>query len=469
MTDTAEALPCRRSTGTIALCGCRRCRQRLEFPSTFDKLTHYLFRYPAKFHPPLVRKLIEQYSRPGDRILDPFVGSGTLLVEAAVTGRNAIGTDIDPVAVFVATVKTHAYNTAQLAQSASMLMGRLRTLRRAPAEYERRMFADLSASHATRSVNAERLWIPNIPKIEHWFRRYVTIDLARIAKAIETLEAPRTHKRLFYLFFASIIRNASNADPVPVSGLEVTSHMRKKDEQGRLIDPFALMMRAMTAGLAAVAAFSQHAQHVEVRAKRGDALDLSRLLNQAIDVVITSPPYHNAVDYYRRHMLEMYWLRLIVEREERLALLPKYIGRSQVRNGHRFMTQLINTPQARGWYEKMAPISPRRANAFRHYVHSMRDAMRELANVLEPGKKAVFVLGHSRWQGTELPTSDLLEEVAAEWFDPVERLWYPVKNRYMSYQRRNGADICEEHVLVLKRRPDPRAKRGARHRGTALR
>lgn len=67
----------------------RRYRNDLRF-------THYLFRFPAKFHAPAIRCLIDRYSKAGDSILDPFCGSGTLLVEALVAGRNAAGMDTIP-------------------------------------------------------------------------------------------------------------------------------------------------------------------------------------------------------------------------------------------------------------------------------------------------------------------------------------------------------------------------------------
>src|SRR4051812_36391097 len=82
------------------------------------RLTHYLFRYPAKFHPPVVRALIEKYTEPGDVILDPFCGSGTLLVEAATMNRRSIGLDIDPVAVAVTNAKVHRYAAHHLQANA---------------------------------------------------------------------------------------------------------------------------------------------------------------------------------------------------------------------------------------------------------------------------------------------------------------------------------------------------------------
>src|SRR5260370_41643913 len=78
------------------------------------RFTHYLFRFPAKFHPPVIRCLIDRYTKEGDRILDPFCGSGTLLVEALASGRDAVGIDIDPLARFVSRVKSRPIDPDEL-------------------------------------------------------------------------------------------------------------------------------------------------------------------------------------------------------------------------------------------------------------------------------------------------------------------------------------------------------------------
>lgn len=68
--------------------------------------THNFYRYPARFSPLFVREVIRHYSRPGEVILDPFMGGGTAIVEAIASGRKAIGVDLNSLAHFVATVKT---------------------------------------------------------------------------------------------------------------------------------------------------------------------------------------------------------------------------------------------------------------------------------------------------------------------------------------------------------------------------
>lgn len=432
----------------------RRSR-RLSYPDTpFDRLTHYLFRYPAKFHPPVARTLVEMFSKPGHLILDPFCGSGTLLVEAMVANRRAIGVDIDPVAVFVSRVKTRRVSMSGLRKSASLLLRDIEELSRSEAEYEKRQFDDLAVESYRRAVRRDGLVIPRIPNIFHWFRRYVVIDLARLRHAIQTLDVPRTHREFFLLCLASIIRNSSNADPVPVSGLEVTSYMTKRDLEGRVINPFNLFKRLLRRALREMEQFCDrtHESINGIRVTQGDATHVDRYLRTPVDVVITSPPYHSAVDYYRRHTLEMYWLDLVSDHSDRLDLLPKYIGRTKVTRGHPFVKNatLISTV-ARRWEKSLRRQSPVHADAFKHYVVAMRETLASIAQQLRRGSLAVFVVGKSSWNGNKIPTVELFQELADKQYKVVDRLWYPLKNRYMSYSRHNEASINREHVLVLKR------------------
>ncbi len=324
---------------------------------------------------------------------------------------------------------------------------------RPDTEYEDRQFHDLSVEDFREEAARGNLWIPQVPHLPHWFRRYVVIDLSRIRSLIADSQIPGHHKPFFLLIFASIIRAVSNADPVPVSGLEVTTHMKKKEELGRTINPFACFARAMERGLDAMEAFWERTSaDSDVSVLQADATALAGTLGRKVDTVITSPPYHNAVDYYRRHQLEMYWLGLTRDRAERLALLPKYIGRGTVRVRDPRLGRLDELgPTASEWHRRIAASSPKRANAFLHYIVSMNDTFHQLGHAVRADGKVVLVIGHSQWNGYEIPTTHLFSELAHRCFSLVELLWYPLKNRYMSYGRRNGADIREEFVLVFKR------------------
>ena len=148
----------------------------------------------------------------------------------------------------------------------------------------------------------------------------------------------------------------------------------------------------------------------------------------------------------------MYWLGLTKCHADRLELLPKYIGRARVTKRNPFLQrhQELRTLSSH-WYYRIRRQSPKRAKAFLHYTVSMSDVFSELASILKPEAKALFVVGNSRWNGQTLPTSDLFTEMAGDTFRLVDKCWYPIKNRYMSYGRHNGADISEEYVLVFAR------------------
>src|SRR4051812_21428708 len=75
---------------------------------SIDHLSHGYHRYPAKFIPQLVKKLIETYTVKGDKVVDVFAGCGTTLVESKVHGRKSEGVDINPVAQLITRAKITA-------------------------------------------------------------------------------------------------------------------------------------------------------------------------------------------------------------------------------------------------------------------------------------------------------------------------------------------------------------------------
>jgi hypothetical protein len=429
--------------------------RRLDFHAAggATRLTHQLFRFPAKFHPPVVGRLIADYTEPGQRIVDIFCGSGTLLVEASVSDRHAVGFDVDPLSVFLSQVKAQPLDIRELREGADRLLARCDVLARSDDEYHQRMHEDLSEGELVRQLGD--LTAPSIPNLMHWFRRYVIVDLARLRHEIDILGVSRSVTNGLLLVFASIIRGASNADPVPVSGLERTRHMLERDVAGRLVNPFTLFRRRLRRALDDFEQYQQQRYTSSVcRAQRTDATQPLPLGDhEHVDAVLTSPPYHGAVDYYRRHQLETFWLRLTRTQQDRLVLLDGYLGRPHVPQRHRFVqnTNLEMWPSAATCERVMRDQAPRRADEFRHYCVGMARTFQRLADVLPAEAPAIFVVGHSRWNGEELHTSRLFSELAGAAFELDEELWYPVKNRHMSYGRHNGANIDREFVLVLRR------------------
>ena len=430
--------------------------ERLRFnQSTPDRLSHYLFRYPAKFHPPIARKLVEQYSTEKDLILDPYCGSGTLLVEAILSNRCSIGIDIDPVAILASRVKTLSISYTALRRSSKTLLQALRRFERLESLYDQLMFEDMPVSEFELEIVGCRLDLPNIPNFAHWFRRYVAADLAKIRTQIDVIPIPHRHRLFFQLVFASIIRKSSNADPVPVSGLEVTSYMRTLDKKGRYINPFKIFRKALSRSLKDWEQYQslRSRSRGTVELKQSDTMRIRASFRRKVDVIITSPPYHHAVDYYRRHTLEMYWLRLVNSHDERLRLRSQYIGRHGVAKSDAMAKHgKLRSPLAQKWEAILKGRQQERSNDFRHYVAAMSTCLSGMASCLNPNGRAVFVLGKNRSDGVELPSIEIFDEIASSEFRLHSEYWYPIRNRYMTYTRRNGANIDKEYVLVYQKR-----------------
>lgn len=82
-------------------------------PSLDRTLTHGFHAYAGRIPPSLCRRVIVRWSAPGDRVLDPFCGSGTVLVEAEALGRAAVGIDLSPLATRLSRVRTDVLTPAE--------------------------------------------------------------------------------------------------------------------------------------------------------------------------------------------------------------------------------------------------------------------------------------------------------------------------------------------------------------------
>lgn len=425
---------------------------RLRFATDHPKRNHHVFRFPAKFHAPIAAALIERFTEVGDTILDPFCGSGTSLVEAICAGRHAVGTDVDPLAILVTQAKTSRFDMARMARQVDDLVKIVEEMAASDEREWGSFLGDIPKRTFDAAIGPLAHAVPPLPRIEHWFRRRVIVQLAALRNLVDSL-SDGDFRTFVLLAFAASIRNSSNADPVPVSGLEVTSHMLRKEAEGRLVDPYRIFVKAL---VRQVAAFEQTAADSSALCRstilQRDARILKKDELPRVDHVVTSPPYMTAVDYYRRHTLEMFWLGLTADRDERLRLLPNYLGRDRVGQIHMPKSGGRGASVARSRLATMGPVKPERARAFTHYSEGMVEVFSSLESVLPSGGRLIMVVGDVKFCGNPVPMDELMTELAEPHFALTERLWYPLVNRYMSYTRKNDANIDSEHVLVFERR-----------------
>lgn len=425
------------------------------------KYTHYLFQFPSKFHAPIVKWVLKRFVPDNSLVLDPYNGSGTLQVEALAGGYNSIGLDIDLAATYIAKAKTTPLSPTSLRKALKAILKEIAPYRRSVEEYEQRMFEDLSDDEFNEAEH--NLDTPAIPNIEHWFRRYVLIDLAHLREAIEKVNVPADTRRFFLAVFAAIIRRCSNADPVPVSGLEYTKEMKRRDEEGRYIDPFTLFEQRATreiAGMEELWKVLGSPPKNWAIVHHGDVLNLADELRNirdkydvqdAIDAVITSPPYCSAVDYHTRHKLEAHWLRQVKDQDEYLRWYHRYIGRRRILVADRNEYTPFGISELDSLISTLRDGRENRATAMHNYFTSLGSSFKQVAQALRPGGTFVMFIGNSRTHDHLIDTHSFARELASRHFEFEIEFSYELRNRYMRYSRHNKADINTDWVMIFKK------------------
>lgn len=244
------------------------------------KHVHRLHPYLGKFIPQLVEALLERYVPVGARVLDPFAGSGTTLVQALESGRSAAGADIAAFNWLLMRVKTHRYNLLVLEHELRDALRRLGATDLATDCYKRSKRSDyLRAWYAPRAA-AELLSFRNLVD------DYENADVLRVILARAARSARRTtHFDLDFPREPQLEPYWCHKHRRMCRPVERASHFleRYSLDTLRRIKEFA---RVRGRGCEA------HVMH-------GDARELE--LGGPFDALLTSPPYPGLIDYHEQH------------------------------------------------------------------------------------------------------------------------------------------------------------------------
>lgn len=401
--------------------------------------THGIHRYPAKFIPQIPRFCIESWSKVGDAVLDPFMGSGTTLLEAYIMGRNSYGIDIHPLAKLIAKVKTTPLEPSRLRAVSEKLLANIR---------------------ADSSENAD--WVPEIPNRDHWFRPEVLRELATIKKHVFALRKGDTQD-FFKICFSSIIRKMSNSDSDSLIP-EVTTFRKKLDAQGKTSFD-ALAKFENTVGNKIIDAEElwhisldvrkKFRKHPEVHIIGNDARDVL-LEENSVDLAVTSPPYASAVHYASVHKLEMFWCDLVKDISE---LDGRIVGTSRAYvSEYRPWEPRTGIPEIRSVMDELMEKEKKSAYIVYKYFDDMRRSFEEVNRVLKRNGRYCMVAGENTFQKVRIPTYSILSKIAARaGFELEDAFVYDVINRHLDIPRWNDSRIERDYILVLRRAGKPSA------------
>lgn len=345
---------------------------------------HPVHPFPARMAPGIALEALSESEEPL-RVLDPMMGSGTVPAVARSCGHYGMGIDLDPLAVLISSVWTTSIDPNELMDKASEVLSRAKS-----------RFRDLAVADAyPRNCDDETAQF-----IVFWFDGYVRRQLTALATSISLIRDKAIKKALWCAFSRLII-----AKEIGASLAMDLSHSRPH----RVYDiaplkPFNGFMSSVkrVADNCVDKKVSNRGSRTSIR--KGDARKLP-IRKESIDLVLTSPPYLNAIDYMRCSKFTLVWMGYSVSRIR--TLRHQSVGAE--------VGALSDAPIIRSVLNRLGvagKMCPRDTSILARYIVDIEQSVSEVARVLKPMGKAIYVIGENTIRGTFIRNSLLLSALA---------------------------------------------------------
>jgi len=348
-------------------------------------LTHDYHRYPAKFIPQIVRKLINDYAPKKTRVVcDPFGGCGTTLVEAKLLGHRSIGFDINPVAKLITQTKTTPIKPKTIKNHLSKFLN----------YYE----------------NAPHTSFEHHTRINYWFDDPIILELDKIYFAIKKIKNHNVRR----FFLCAFSHNLKNCSRWLMKSIKPTIDKNKKISSPK--DSFLRHLSSMIKKNERFYLELSQSGFINVNAKmyRRDSTKKFPIKNNAIDIIITSPPYVTSYEYADLHQLSLLWFGDDPKHFKKwhkfsndfINFRKKFIGTGSRNKSVGDFDSTIAEQIVNDLMVVERPLAIDVAN----YFLDMKKVFSEMYRILKPNGKACIILGNTNLRGVKI----LNAEVAAE-------------------------------------------------------
>lgn len=230
--------------------------------------THGYHSYPAMMIPQVCRTLIKEY-RPSGKlslIFDPYMGSGTTLVEAAVIGIDAIGTDLNPLARMMAKVKTTHYDEQEIIEQFSRI----------------NFNCSFYSQDKVKNTNFDR-----ISNYSFWYTEDVLYKLSFLSQEIREL---KSNNDFFDLALAETVRETSFTR----NGEFKRFRMKEDSIKNFRPDVFKIFSQKIKRNLNGLRNFNDIKTKTTTEVYGFDSsneIPNDAIKTESVDMVVTSPPY----------------------------------------------------------------------------------------------------------------------------------------------------------------------------------
>ncbi len=407
-----------------------------------DRATHSIHIYPAKLLPHIPYFFLNNnfFVTENEYVLDPFSGSGTVLLEANLAGKNSFGCDANPLARLISKVKTSTYDATVLKNILQSLKVEIQNV-----------------------VIDENEKYPDVINIDYWFLPNIKLQLHGILKSLKTI-SDENYRDFFLLCFSNCVKKVSLADSrisVPVKA--------KLNRETNNLHPFFDESKLKLKNLENLDVFEKFTEIVSDNIKRfenkqkiilksnvtkiisEDARNLN-LKDESVDLIISSPPYAGAQKYIRACSLNLGWTELS-SKDNLRVLDKKNIGRENYSKSDYLTLKITGIEEADILLHEIYKINPLRAHIAANYLLEMKQAIIEASRVLKRNKHFILIAANNQVCNHEFKTQEYLRQIAENaGLKTICRLVDDIKSYGLMTKRNKTASIITcEWVLILKK------------------
>jgi len=368
------------------------------------------------------------------KVLDPFSGVGTTLVESLKKGYDTVGFEINPYAALACSAKLHApdYDTnileKRIKEYETFMESKLSTPAEEPASSPPSGFKSKSPFFSG-SIEKQVLYTLDYinGQKQAWLKDIFKLSLGSIMVGVSN-----------YSYEPSLCTRSS-AGKKDIEEADVAGAMINKLEQ---ISDDILYLKEI---ISAMEYKPSGEVYIEDFLKSHDKLGKG-----AIDILITSPPYLNNYHYVRNTRPQLYWLDLVDSQKELKELEQTSFGKywQTVRSGpginlsftnndlQRLLDLLKEQKKEKGVYGGKGW-----ANYAASYFNDCHRLLEAMKKVLKKNAPAVIVIGNNILQGIEFRTDEILADMASG-------MGYKVVELHRVRTKRTGSSIVNSSVRV---------------------
>lgn len=329
-----------------------------------------IHKFPAMLHFKLVEALIKEFSTEGDLVYDPFCGSGVTLNVAIREGRPSIGTDINPLALLIAKVRSYVDIK--------------------PEKYLPLLEKEWSSLESD---------IPKVRNVDYWFKDYVVRDLGKLRKFLSILPTGK-EKEFFLVVFSQTVRNVS----LTRKGEFKRYRMKLEDVykfNPDVLNEFLLLVRDYISRLKGS---NKPKSYLQVFLH-----DVRKPLpfQNKVDLVVTSPPYGDSkttVAYGEFSSFSLEWMNGLIE-------IPiKNLDRESL-GGAKSSVRLPSLNTLEETIEKISERDRKRAEEVETFYKDLYKTIENIVMKLSDKATVCFVVGNRRVRKLTVPMDEIVKEM----------------------------------------------------------